>query len=82
MLNFEKGTFFNRDGSLKQSLSINYRKLSEFRLTPSLDFLPKDKDGNVTGPQKFGYYSIDGEKYDTTEIQGKVLHKFLSVMCL
>ena len=61
---------------------MSYKKITEWRLCPNTDFLDKDEDGNVIADQTFGFYSIDGEKYDTAEIQGKVLHKFLWVMWL
>ena len=83
MWNFEKGTYFNNDGSLKQNLDINYIKIREFRICPSQLFSAyDDNDSSIMGEQTYGFYSIDGERYNAVEMQGKVLHQFLNVMCL
>lgn len=79
-MNIEKGTYFNNDGDLKSSLNVRYIKLKEFRLSPTETFYPRDEEGNITGDQTHGFYSIDGEKYNTVEMHGKVLHNFLNVM--
>ena len=96
LLKMDKGDYFTNTGRLNPSLGLEYYKVKEWKLEP-IDVLKKKPVNVETENMKslmgedrppsfnekgYGFFSIDGEKYQCSTIYGEVLREALNVFCL
>lgn len=85
LISLDNGEYFNKNGTMKNSVGIEYVKATEWSINP-------ERKGPV--PENLNYqlpagtethaneiFSIDGESYPAQNIKAKVLNKVLSVYC-
>ena len=68
----DEGDYYDKDGSLSKSVGIDYYKCNEWSINPKVKGIDPNNE-KQEGADPTAAYSIEGERYPTQNIHGRVL---------